>query len=64
MWQKSSYSNGPSMCLEWRKSSHSQGNGQCAEVAPAVQVRDSKDPDGPVLGFTARQWTAFTEGLK
>lgn len=48
----------------WRKSSHSGGNGgQCVEVATnlpgMVAVRDSKDPDGPVLVFEAAAWTAF-----
>lgn len=36
----------------WRKSSHSGANGNCVELAAlpgAVGVRDSKDPDGPVL---------------
>ena len=37
----------------WRKSSRSQGGGQnCVEVAAisgAIAIRDSKDPDGPVL---------------
>ncbi|MFB4305546.1 DUF397 domain-containing protein [Actinomadura sp. GTD37] len=39
--------------LNWRKSSRSSSAGdQCVEVAgveDAVAVRDSKDPDGPVL---------------
>lgn len=42
---------------DWRKSSYSGSNGgDCVEladaaaaVADAVAVRDSKDPDGPVL---------------
>jgi hypothetical protein len=37
----------------WRKSSHSGGTGgECVELAAVpgcVLVRDSKDPDGPVI---------------
>ncbi|WP_141578663.1 DUF397 domain-containing protein [Actinomadura sp. WMMA1423] len=37
----------------WRKSSYSGSNGgdcvELADAAGAVAVRDSKDPDGPVL---------------
>jgi Domain of unknown function (DUF397) len=29
-----------------------------------VAVRDSKDPDGPVLRFNAVEWKAFTEGVR
>ena len=40
----------------WRKSSHSHDTGECVEVAAfpegVVGVRDSKDPDGPVLTLT------------
>jgi hypothetical protein len=40
----------------WRKSSYSGSNGgNCIELADAVDavaVRDSKDPDGPVLLVT------------
>ena len=62
-WRKSSHSgsNGGN-CVElaglsWRKSSHSGSNGgDCVELADAagavVAVRDSKDPDGPVLLLT------------
>lgn len=54
---------------EWRKSSFSSANGgQCVEVAGnlpgVVAVRDSKDPDGPVLVFTPGEWQAFATGAK
>ncbi|MGW3635321.1 DUF397 domain-containing protein [Streptomyces sp. NPDC005122] len=49
--------------LEWFKSSHSTDDGPaCVEVATmpgAVHVRDSKHEQGPLLGFTPGQWTAF-----
>ena len=48
----------------WRKSSKSNFAG-CVEVCftgGGVAVRDSRDPDGPVLHFTAAQWTAFLAG--
>jgi hypothetical protein len=32
---------------------------EMAPVAPGVAVRDSKDPDGPVLLFSPAAWTAF-----
>jgi hypothetical protein len=47
--------------LAWRKSSYS-GNGNCVEVAvpeAGLAVRDSKDPKGPALHFTADAWTSF-----
>lgn len=53
---------------EWKKSSRSGTNGgQCVEVRRydgVTQVRDSKDPDGPVLAFTAAEWRAFVGGAK
>ncbi|MBS2965635.1 DUF397 domain-containing protein [Actinocrinis puniceicyclus] len=55
--------------LIWRKSSRSGGQGgNCVEVAElpdgGTVVRDSKDPDGPVLRFTAAEWTAFVAGVR
>ncbi|MQS13682.1 DUF397 domain-containing protein [Streptomyces kaniharaensis] len=47
----------------WRKSSHSGGNGACVEIATptagVVAVRDSKDPQGPRLHFSADAWNSF-----
>ncbi|WP_067722274.1 DUF397 domain-containing protein [Nocardia yamanashiensis] len=51
----------------WFKSSHSSGQTECVEVAwlpdGAVGVRDSKDPAGPALVFTADQWDVFTASV-
>jgi hypothetical protein len=52
----------------WRKSSHSDsGEGTCVEVARAerlVAVRDSKNPDGPVLAFTPGEWHDFLAEIR
>jgi hypothetical protein len=50
----------------WKKSSYS-GETNCVEVDQAgseVYVRDSKDPDGPVLVFSHDEWQAFIRGVK
>jgi hypothetical protein len=43
--------------LRWRKSSRSGGNGgECVELAHTLDaVRDSKNPDGPVLRGDVRR---------
>lgn len=52
---------------EWRKSSSSL-NGHCVEICSplrgGVAVRDSKNPDGPVLCITVEGWTAFLLSVK
>jgi hypothetical protein len=51
---------------KWRKSTYSNTSA-CVEVAflgDQVAVRDSKDRNGPVLVFTAREWTAFLSGVR
>jgi hypothetical protein len=60
-------SNQSGSSLIWRKASASASNGNCVEVAPlrggGVAVRDSKDPDGAILRFTAAEWAAFADGM-
>lgn len=51
---------------EWRKSSRSGGGANCVEVRrinDTIQVRDTKNPDGPVLSFTPSEWDAFLDGV-
>ncbi|MFD8325004.1 DUF397 domain-containing protein [Streptomyces lydicus] len=52
----------------WFKSSYSNNGGNCIEVAAdvpgIVPVRDSKDPDGPALTFSARGWLSFVAAVK
>jgi hypothetical protein len=46
--------------LKWRKSSYSgQNGGDCVETE--VYVRDSKNTQGPRLGFAAQAWSQFVE---
>jgi hypothetical protein len=52
----------------WVKSSLSYANSNCVEVANLpdgqIGVRDSKNPDGPVLRFASAEWNAFLGGLR
>jgi hypothetical protein len=56
--------------LRWFTSSYSNNGGKCVEVARVgdgsglVPVRDSKDPSGPALTFTAPAWTAFLTAVR
>jgi hypothetical protein len=52
---------------KWRKSSYSGTDTNCVEVGAAdhvVAVRDSKDPDGPVLAFGPADWATFVATMK
>ncbi len=70
-WRKSSYSSDQYNCVEvaalgWRTSSHSSSQYNCVQVAlggPAVGVRDSKDPDGPVLAIPTTHWSSFLQAI-
>lgn len=48
--------------MRWRKASYSQPNGGCVELSNLLShVRDSKNPDGPVLRVKA---SALVEYVK
>ncbi|MGP8300101.1 DUF397 domain-containing protein [Streptomyces inhibens] len=55
----------------WFKSSYSNNGGDCIEVATnliasrdTVPVRDSKNHDGPALGFGTVAWSSFVGAVK
>ena len=52
----------------WRKSLHSAGGAaQCVELdlrPTTAALRDSKNPDGPVLTFSAPAWHRFLAAAK
>ncbi|MEU8039322.1 DUF397 domain-containing protein [Streptosporangium sp. NPDC049078] len=55
--------------LTWRKSTLSgTNNDDCVEVANLPggnqAVRDSKNPNGPMLNFTHTEWRAFITNVK
>ncbi|MGW2280100.1 DUF397 domain-containing protein [Streptomyces sp. NPDC001770] len=68
MWFKSSYSGSEGgACVEvafaWQKSSYSnEEGGACVEIAAhpaAIHIRDSKNPEGPVLTVSTDTWSIF-----
>ena len=52
----------------WIKASASSASGACVETASIrpdeILVRNSRDPEGPVLCFTKQEWVAFVTGVK
>lgn len=53
--------------LEWHKSSFSGEGSACVMMAElpdgGCALKDSKDPGGPVLNFTAAEREAFIRGV-
>jgi hypothetical protein len=50
----------------WVKASRSTQGSDCVEmrrIGGAVEVRDSKDPHGPVLRFSGTQFAAWLDGV-
>jgi Domain of unknown function (DUF397) len=53
--------------ISWRKASRSVGNGECVEISShqgVVSIRDSKNPQGPVLTYPAKAFRAFLHTAK
>ncbi|WP_424536186.1 DUF397 domain-containing protein [Sphaerisporangium viridialbum] len=54
--------------LAWRKSTYSGQQENCVEVAVLAgggyALRDSKNPDGPVLSSASDAWQAFIRRVK
>jgi hypothetical protein len=52
--------------ISWRKASACH-QGSCIEVAQindSIAIRDSKDPDGPILLYSSEEWKTFLSGAK
>jgi hypothetical protein len=52
--------------FEWRRSSRCSTSG-CVEVKKTEHsylVRDSSDPNSPVLSFSPLEWEAFVVGIR
>jgi Domain of unknown function (DUF397) len=53
------------MSSTWKSSSMS-GGGNCVEVrltVAGVQMRHSRNPNGPFLEFSTSEWKAFLDGV-
>ena len=49
----------------WIKAAASMDSGNCVQMrrnADMVEIRDSKDPNGPILRFTGAEFAAWLDG--
>lgn len=57
-----------SLSSKWTKSTRSDPGGNCVEVRRTndgiIQVRDSKNPHGPILALAPAEWDTFINGIK
>lgn len=52
---------------DWIKASASNADNNCVEMRrhdDVIEIRDSKDPDGPVLRFTSGELAAWLDGSR
>lgn len=52
---------------QWQRGSQATGEGDHLEIAfvqDHIAMRNSADPDGPVLIFTPAEWEAFVLGAR
>jgi hypothetical protein len=53
--------------ISWRRAGRCNRGAECVELSVTIDgdimVRDSKDPNGPVLSFTLGEMRAFVEGV-
>jgi hypothetical protein len=57
----------PAEGSSWRTSTYSTGNGECVEIAfdkDWVSVRDSKNPEGPILSYSPVAFRSFLNATK
>ena len=55
--------------LVWHKSGRSNPSGNCVELAElpdraGIAIRNSRDPDGPMLIYTFQEIAAFIDGAR
>ena len=63
-WQKTSHSTDGSNCVEVTVTYDTSGSAHKSGSEKLYLMRDSKNPDGPVLAFTPAEWDAFILGVK